>query len=422
MTQRAIFLIGLVFFAVILTGCQEESSDDVAIPTLIDLEARRTEQAPPPTTNPQPTETESSEPTTAPLSIRTLPPTFTPQPTQTPPPTFTPQPTSVANQFRGTLYYIQNDSQIVAQTGANTIEIRYDFAPGQINDLKFSPDNSLMAFVAPGNGSAREIFIAAPDGSYLQQVSCLGQANVQNPVWTSDGRTLVFLASQTVDTPLDIYAADWEGSNDCPASNNQRRIIDANITNFGDLIIDPSDTLVLYSDLQTFSVPLRGIPDVTQITSPSGFGSDFNMRFRPENPTGLAYLRIVRGAVDNIPPSDVTLIDVDPEGSSASSLRVIGSNIQSFQWIGPSTILAADNETIFTTGISSGRPQVLVESITRIAPPLASADGTSVLYVESVDAQSGLAQASVIDAEGDTLPTVAFPLSSNISDLHWITD
>ena len=104
----------------------------------------------------------------------TLPATWTPSPEPTLIPSDTPSPTPEAKtEGSGHLFYIFNGDSVVRLAADGTSEelILVGNAPA---DLELSPDGTLLAYTAQGSGSAREVYVSNLDGTYTQQVSCLG--------------------------------------------------------------------------------------------------------------------------------------------------------------------------------------------------------------------------------------------------------
>ncbi|MCL4256769.1 MAG: hypothetical protein KJ043_23630 [Anaerolineae bacterium] len=190
----------VIVTSLILVACS--SASDETLPTRVML--------PDENTIPETTQTVAQAdnlPTETPIQsgLPTLPPTFTPAPTETPIPTRTPTNTPVI-QVGAILFTYNNDSIIRINDDGTGQELIITFGVGiPISDMRLSPKGDLIAFIAPGNGSAREVWIANSTGTYTQQVSCLGYADIQNLTWSLDGQALAFTASQAPNQPMDIY-------------------------------------------------------------------------------------------------------------------------------------------------------------------------------------------------------------------------
>jgi len=427
MIRQSIIYMGLAIILV-LAGCQDEAATEGELPTLIvvptdtpeptpTVDAPQADDLPDATDEPQddsiPSEAESSRPT--------LPPTFTPEATNTPLPTRTPRPTEEPLQLSGTLYYILNNAQIIAQNGPDDIQIRFDFGPNGVDDLTFSPDGSLMAFVAPGNGSAREVFIASPDGSYIQQVSCLGQADVQQPTWSPDGERIAWVAGQTVGTPLDVYVANWVGSNQCPDGNNQRQLRDANITIFGDLTFSTDGEYVFYSDIETYALDLADGSLAGPLTSTLGFGPDYNLAFPPEGANTLAYIQVNRSPTESngVPVGNLVLLDATNPDDGLQELNQRIGIINSLTWLDGERILVTDGNTIYIASASNLNTNMIAEEVTLIAAPVLASDNRQMIYFEAVPELPGTRQGYIIDLEGSQMPVPSIQITGDITHLHW---
>ncbi|MFW5708729.1 MAG: TolB family protein [Chloroflexota bacterium] len=243
--------------------------------------------------------------TPTPISGRpTLPPTYTP----TPQPTETQQPEAdVAAPIsvrmpQGTIYFIYNGDSIIAldpQTGQQELIVTFG-VDRPVHDLNLSPDGQLLAFVAPGSGSANEVWISNRDGTYLQQISCLGLPEVQLPTWHPDSERVAFFAGPASGGPLDIYETSWVGSNNCPEGNNQRQLLTAASTLLGGLAYDPEGTRLFFSNDAVFALDLNTSATTGPLTRTLGAGSDFALDFPPSGEPLLTYLRD-RITAENLP-------------------------------------------------------------------------------------------------------------------------
>jgi Tol biopolymer transport system component len=277
----------LIILLISLAACQPPAEE--ALPTLMDLNGTVTQQA--------------GETATA---VAQLPPTRVPLPS-----TWTPSPPSSAPQVAespaalpssmpeavndGFIYYIFNNDSIVRLFADGSFEdlILVGSAP---SDLTLAPDGSLLAFSAQGNGSAREVFILSLDGSYRQQVSCLGYARIIQPVWSPDSQTLAFGASPTPDGPVSIFTANVIGSGQCPGGNNQQEIAQLAFSRVSDLVWDSDGTRIYFSMATDEYAPAIYAVEVASralyppLTIPSGYGPDFSPAPDPQS-NWLYYLK-----------------------------------------------------------------------------------------------------------------------------------
>ncbi len=181
-----------------------------------------------PTAAALPSLTPSNTPTVTPV---VLPPTWTPAPSPVVPtdtPTADPSlvPTEGPTQI-GTIYYLFNGQNIlsISSDGSSTGLVPLAVPAGPINDLAVSPDGELVAYVAPGNGLAREVYVSRMDGTYTQQISCAGYETVTEPTWSRDGAQIAWVG-QRPGAQQTLFVASFVGSNNCPADNNQRVLTD----------------------------------------------------------------------------------------------------------------------------------------------------------------------------------------------------
>jgi len=295
----------LVIMICIIVGCQPEQDD--TLPTLVDLNATNEAVAI--------SATETAIAPTATSLRPTLPPTFTPTvellPSETPLPTLDPNvsPTPEGYNEAGTIYYNYNGDSIarVFPDGTGN-EIIMTFGVDQpITDLTASPDGRLLAFVAPAGGSAREVWVTNRDGSYLQQVSCLGYNSVTSPSFAPDSNRIAFFAAPLATTDKALYVADFAGSNDCPTGNNQQLLFPVSTTFTGDIAWNSSQTMIYYNAGGTFIYDF-GTRASYVITRTTGFSSDFGATYDYDS-NQFAYLQYRRDLTTGIEGGSVIVID-----------------------------------------------------------------------------------------------------------------
>lgn len=299
------YLIYLIVVTALLVGCQPAA--DEPLPTQIDLNA--TNQA----LNVSQTETAAAP--TATSSIPTLPPTFTPTvdvpPTETPIPTLDPNisPTPVGFRKDGTLYYIYNGDSIARVFPDGTLnEIIVTFGIDQpITDLTASPNGELLAFVAPSSGSAREVWVTNRDGSYLQQVSCLGFGEARSPAFAPDSNRIAFFAAPLATDNMRLYVADFAGSNDCPTGNNQQQLLALEATTTGEIAWNASANMIYYGAKGTHVYDFSTIQTYV-LSATAGFGADFGVRYNLGTDQ-LLYLRLLRDLSTGEQGGAIVLID-----------------------------------------------------------------------------------------------------------------
>jgi hypothetical protein len=247
-----------------------------------------------PTTDPSLATNTPLVPATVERSAPTLPPTFTPTEPLTPSATVQTaagSPTLEGFNTAGTIYYIFNGDSIAALAGDGSKE-ELIAVGGPYSSLTASPDSLLLAYIAPGSGSAREVYISSRDGVYVQRISCLGMADVRQPVWSPDSKMLAWVAAPAPGAPGDVYVANVAGSGGCPTSNNQRMIA-ATATTYAN-----SPTWNTTMDKFYFgNDSLFGLDTTTntqyELAYSSGFGSNHSIIHNPTRNL-LAFLRPVR--------------------------------------------------------------------------------------------------------------------------------
>lgn len=356
------FIGGLSLF--IIAACQPPR----ALPTEVSLEQFSTELA---------ATSQAALPSQTPTrSVPTLPPTFTPTtepsltPTETLDLTTSEQPNTIA---QGSIYYIYNGDAIASiQPDGQNNTLVYTFGVGQlIQDLSASPDGQLLSFVGPGAGSAREVYVMNRDGTYLQQVSCLGYADVRQPTWTRDGRSLAFFAAAVAGGPRDIYIADFVGSNACPTGNNQRLLVPVSGPEARDLTWNEEGTRLFYSNGPIFVADIAVGGPPTPITLPSGYGADYAPAHSPSEPN-LYFLRSIDtvgtgrqgGALVSIfNTNNLPKQPISPLGTPLYAQRLLWSADGQF-------LLIMTDMNIQLINSANGSTRILVDNLA--LPPLAT--------------------------------------------------
>ncbi len=398
-------LIG-VLLAMALVACQPAEQE--ALPTLVSMEAIQTENAPTPTA-------------TRSLAA-VLPPTFTPTPTETPsatpiPPTETP--VTVFNF--GTIFYVYNGDSIIALSGDGTrSELIMTFGVGQaITDLRALPDGEFLTFVANGNGSAREAFIMNRDGTYLQQISCLGFSDIRAPKWTPDKQSITWYGAPTAQTGGNIYIASVTGSNTCPNGNNQRILLPFNSTSFVDYALNNDQDTLFYSvggdvmeyDLQnglaTTALNVRTLEQPnTFLSNPvdgtlAFFWNTGATRGGTPNPVVLFLSNLVRGEVR----------DYVNSGLPPGILRA--------GWSEDGLLLAGSTEnTVFLRDGSNGSMRPVIENLTAPALVFFSPDGTQLGY--TTQDRRNVTQIQVLTLQGNQTRTLTQNPEGSISYPVWV--
>ncbi|MDX2139233.1 MAG: hypothetical protein SF123_14185 [Chloroflexota bacterium] len=245
-----------------------------------------------------------------------LPATFTPTPTETPLPSPTPSATPFPLSGFSVLYTsstggAQPSLFSVNSDGSDVETLLPDFGL----DVAYSPDGQQVAFVrglgapdeAVGEGTPTSV---APSGVlqvYIASVNDLANARpvtqslgtaIERPVWTPDGRQIVY--SSNADSDFDLYAVNADGSGGLQLTDND--------TDDTDPVVSPDGTRVVYASdvstpgsLEIFSVPITG-GEPTQLTDASG--SSRSPAFSPDG-------QRIAFASDRNGDSDIWMMDAD---------------------------------------------------------------------------------------------------------------
>lgn len=423
------FLLMTALIGLIIAGCGEQTGR--VLPTQINLDAPPTAEATPtaealaveasPTVVASPTMTATSTP---PRLGPTLPPTYTPTASPTPFVSATPTDAPAGYNPEGTLYYIHNGDTIMRLSADGSQQTAIRAFPGSIiSELIPSPDGTMLAFVLPGAGSAREIWATNRDGSWLQQITCLNYADLRSLRWSPDSQSILFFGAQQVGDPARIYAANWIGANDCPYGNRQRIILRQPIDRPGSLDVAPDGRHIAFSDgnIRVLNLETQALTDT--LTLGTGFGTDFALAFSPVEPDLLAYIRPGRSA-PGARTSGVALgIRLEPSADPPRSLLDFdaGSAIQDIAWShdGRSLLTSSDN-SVFTFD-THRRVGAAVVIGTRYAPrAVFSPDGERIAYIDAGADGSG-PQIVVSSSSGANSVQISSHESGNsISHLLWL--
>ncbi len=398
--MRSILVLVLCLLA--LTGCQPEA-ELAPTPTLFDLNAAATESA-------------ATAAAIASPTPRGLPPTWTPSPAPTitstdiaEVPTITPTGFSAV----GTLYYIFNGDAIVKLVADGSFEelIPIPHIGTDLSDLTLSPDGLSIAYVAPGSGSAREIYITDREGEVTRQVSKLGFARVEALAWRPDGGSLAFLASQAPDTPLAIYIVSADGTGQRPLTQRASR-------DLHDLVWNRAGDRMFFSDGPIYALDLATSAVSQPLTSLTGFGSDFGLIYSPIADE-LYYFKPFRdfdtgetfNILSHIPTASITEIPTEISGMKLPSDDLSFSRDGKFLLVSTKDSIWVQNQD-FNTAV-----QIL--SAGSLPPiPAFSPNGEQVAYINN-DA-AGIPQIFMVSRQGEGVRQITFHQEGTISDLVWV--
>lgn len=396
----------------LVTACQQEPVQQ-ALPTSLDLNAISTS-----TSAAQTAQAATLVAQTPP----TLPPTWTPSPLASPPPTETPaqQATATAQGINtaGTIYFIFNGDSIamLAGDGSNEQLIVVGVVPA---DLTLSPDGSLLAYVADGSGSAREVFIANHDGSYIQQVSCLGFSRVLQPAWSHDSQQVAFFASQTPDGPMDVYVAGIVGSGQCPAGNGQRQLTRLASQTLRDLTWSANGEWVFFSNGPVLAVNVNNSETLPPLTMPTGFGPDFSLAHHPRTDQ-LYYLKSDADLDSGRTGGRLAQLNTAEVAPDMTEIRTAELFAQHIEWNADgSYLLVSAGDGVLLLGKESGISVQVVRGNRFPPQPTISPDGAFVAYVNAGLENPAVPQVYIVDRLGESPVQVTHHGEGTIDDLVW---
>lgn len=418
LTHGMFIIIGLLAFV----GCQ---STDAPLPTTINLDATNevidvTNEAFAQSL------TETALAPTATSSRPTLPPTFTDTPdippTPTPIPTLDPNisPTPEGFHENGTIYYNYNGDSIARVLPDGSLnEIIVTFGIDQpITDLTASPDGQLLAFVAPSGGSAREVWVSNRDGSYLQQVSCLGFGEVRQPTFAPDSNRIAFFAAPLATTEMFLYVADFAGSNDCPAGNNQRQLFPVATTFTGDITWNAAGDMIYYNAGGTYVYDF-GTAASYIVSGDTGFGTDFGLTYSDTN-NQLGYLRLTRDLTTGEQGGSIVVIEDADTFRADYTISPLPVYAQSLEWVGDSeAVLYTTTDQVIYYEVPNNLTVVLQEDL---ANPLAifAPNDTNYAYT-TIDPTTNVPQIYTANRLDDRdTAQVTFNTEGTINSILWL--
>lgn len=356
--------------------------------------------------------------TLTPVRVSTLPPTFTPTASVTP--TLTITPTHTLENFNpfGTLLYVYNGDSIVRMIGDGSFsELIITFGVGsQITDVILSPDRTLIAFIAPGNGSAREVFVSNFDGTYLQQVSCLGFSEIYSPTWSPDSASLGFIAAQAPNQPLGIYTADIAGSGNCPTDNNQQQHFQTDSTLLNEIVWHPDGEHIFYSDNGIYALNLITGETSEPYTQTLGFGSDYNLTFNPLDGNELIYITRARTSANDT----LSLINVETPNNTPTNLPVLEAQSTTWSWDG--TILVASASNSFTSITFPDRRSDSLQRNLNTPPQAISTSENSFAFIGLDLTDPNIQQIFAYNRSTREVTQLTTHPEGTVSDLIWIPD
>jgi hypothetical protein len=352
----------------------------------------------------------------------TLPPTFTPTaipPTSTPLPTNTPNAQNAPMVLAGTIYYIYNGDSIIALSPdgiTNTLVMTFG-VDKPITDLSASADGTLLTFVAPGNGLAREVYIMNRDGSYLQQISCLDFQDVRQPIFTPDGSAMVWFAAPEVGASGNIYRATVDGSNACPSQNQQALFVRTENAQFNGMTWNRQGDTLFYVTTGN----LLQFDPVTQASTVAFGQSGITPNQNPtHNPVGdeliVLYATSQREGVANT-IAQLLINTVKGQVPSAVDMDLM-EGIIGVEWSMDGAYLAVTtSDTVYLRHSDTGKIDIIA---TDVSNPIAiiSPDNLAIAYVR-VD-RRGTPQWHIYLRESETDTRITSNVEGAISDALWL--
>jgi Tol biopolymer transport system component len=331
-------------------------------------------------------------------------------------PTITPD-----NRITGTghIFYIFNGDSIVRLSADDATE-ELILVGGAPADLTLSPDGTLLAYTAGGSGSAREVFVMNLDGTYIQQVSCLGFAHVLDPTWSPDGKSFIFAAAPLPNEPLGIYMADFAGSGDCPTGNNQRQIAQLAQTIITSFTWNPEGTLAFFSSDVIYGLDAalgEMFPPLTQAT---GYGPDFSAAHSPRT-SQLMYLKTEWD--DTTSTKNGTLFQINIaqiETPPLQEFRGAPLKARGIRWSNDGFfLLVAGERDVWVQDQRSNNSLQVVTGANFYPQPVFSPDAEQLAYVDGAPGAITIQQIFVVNRDGEDPSQITFHQEGTISDLNW---
>lgn len=418
--RRQIYLWSILFLVGLLAACQPQAQ---VLPTLIDLNANATNDAATAANVAATSAADAVTQTAVAIAHQPtpLPPTWTPAPAPTQPPVqiVSAPPSVTAPGATGTIYYIFNGDSIAALKADASSEqlILVGSAP---SELTLSPDGKFLAYVGKGNGSARELFITSLDGTYVQQVSCLGFSRVTAPGWSPDSQTLAFAGSQSPNGPLGIYTAGVVGSGQCPTGNNQHLLTQTQLNQASAMTWSNDGTMVFFTSGSVYGFNIATNVFYPPLVLPTGYGPDQNSVYRP-GADELYYLRSyfdsktqrLGGTLFHIIPTDMKEFPVNElRGTAFGALQFRWSRDGDF-------VVASTDRDILVQDMLMGTANLIKTGSNFFPQAIFSPDGEWVAYVDGKPGALTIPEIFVVGHDGQNQQQITTHQDGTISDLNW---
>ncbi len=421
-------LIAPLLILLLLSACGQ---GEQPLPTLLDMAAISTDDAATAIAA-----TTEAAPTLTPTSVApTLPPTFTPTTAPSPTPTATATfqtPTLEGYNPDGTIYYIYNGDSIASLSPDGSVDDLI-LTGGPYSDLTASPDGELLTFVAPGPNVGLEVWVSSRDGTYLQQITCLGFPVVSAPTWSSNGASIAFLAAPGIGAPLDIYFVNFLGSESCPERNGQRMLLPLSSVQVDSLAWSLDGMRLFYNDGGVSVLDIAS-GQTYALTVPSGFGPDFSLSHHPSE-NRLAFLRRSQNRVDG----SLFVIDTSVTTERSSTEDSLLTSARSVQWSEDGSVLVmATTNGVMVSNIDRGTNMQSVTDLLNSPDAALNPAGNRVAYAigiidedaadnsdededeEEVTGPPTISQIFVVGRTGGASLQLTTHEEGMISDLIWL--
>jgi Tol biopolymer transport system component len=360
----------------------------------------------------------ASAPASPASGLPTLPPTWTPSPSPLAPTATSVVATPTSSANRGLIFFIFNGDSIawLAPDGSAEDLLRVGGTPA---DLSAAPDGSLLAYTAQGNGSAREVFVTSPDGTYNQQVSCLGFARVLKPTWSFDSQTLAFAASQTPEGSLGIYTANVNNSAECPVGNNQRQVAQLEDNRVYSIAWTPAADWLFFSHGVISAVNLKDGTFHADLIPSSGYGPNLSLAHNPITDS-LVYLKAERDNRSGQVGGTVYTVNMANFDGQLQEYRGAQLLARSLEWSKDGRFLLVGTERdVWVQDEQTGSSRAITQKGNFDPQPAISPDGEWVAYVDGGRDKLTVPQVFVMTRNGENPTPISFHQEGTITDLVW---
>lgn len=396
MMLRQLPLIALALLLLLVAACAPSRE----VPTVMVLDAMTTEQV----------ATATAAALATFLAPPTLPPTWTPSPVLSPTPEALAETTSpAATGPQERLVFVANGafwSVNVDGTGLAPLT-------GAVGarDLALSPDGRRVAFIAPGPGSALEVFVLNLGDATVRQVTSLGFADVVDPSWHPDGSQVIFAAGRYQGQEREVYTVRPDGQ-------SLRQLTTLAMPGLSDPIFTPDGNGILFAAPGLMLMDLAS-GDRTTLTVSSGSLNDSSPRFRPGSDQ-VVYIELSLGEA-GYPGGPLRYFDLNTFNPDAEPPTLVDLYVQSFvfaasgQWLAFTShdgVYLVDFDTMSSrqlTGTGGVLPRVAI-----------SPNSSRIAYLAGNTTGGGAPQLVISGRAGRDPRVVADVAAQEVGDLLWV--